>query len=89
MDKKTVLTIIKLIPAASAVLAYILIFSSVQAGALTSAAVLLAFFGFIFFFIGRKSAKEDKTLRILGWLDMLSTLSIIVLYALAAASFGL
>lgn len=89
MDKKTVLTIIKLIPAASAVLAYILIFSSVQAGALTSAAVLLAFFGFIIFFIGRKSAKEDKTLRILGWLDMLSTLSIIVLYALAAASFGL
>lgn len=89
MYRKTVLTILKLIPPASAVLAYILIFSSTQAGALTSAAVLLAFFGFIFFFIGRKSAKEDKTLRILGWMDLLSTLSIIVLYALAAASFGL
>ena len=89
MDKKTFLTILKLIPAASAMLAYILIFSSAQAGALTSAAVLLAFFGFMFFFIGRKSAKEDKTLRILGWMDLLSTLSVIVLYALAIASFGL
>lgn len=89
MDKKTVLTILKLIPAVSAALAYILVFSSAQAGTLTSVAVLLAFFGFIFFFIGRKSAKDDKTLRILGWLDLLSTLSIIILYALAVASFGL
>ena len=89
MDKKTVLTILKLIPAGSAVLAYILIFSSARAGTLTSVAVLLAFFGFIFFFMGRKSAKDDKTLRILGWLDLLSTISIIILYALAVASFGL
>ena len=89
MDKKTVLTILKLIPAVSAVLAYILVFSSAQAGTLTSVAVLLAFFGFIFFFMGRKSAKDDKTLRILGWLDLLSTISIIILYALAVASFGL
>ena len=88
MDRKTVL-IIKLIPAVSALLAYILIFSSAQAGALTSAAVLLAFFGFAFFFMGCKSAKDDKTLRVLGWLDLLSTLSIIVLYALAVANFGL
>lgn len=89
MDRKTVLKILKLIPAVSALLAYILIFSSAQAGALTSAAVLLAFFGFVFFFMGRKSAKDDKTLRVLGWLDLLSTLSIIVLYALAVANFGL
>lgn len=89
MDRKTVLTILKLIPAVSAALAYILVFSSAQAGTLTSIAVLLAFFGFIFFFIGRKLAKDDKTLRILGWLDLLSTISIIILYALAVASFGL
>ena len=68
MDMKTILTIIKLIPVVSAVLAYILVFSSVQSGTLTSVLVLLAFFGFVFFFIGRKAAKEDKALKILGTL---------------------
>ena len=82
MDRKTVLTIIKLIPVVSAVLAYILIFSSAQGGGFTTIVVLLALFGFIFFFIGRKAAKEDKTLRILGWLDLLSTLAIILLYVI-------
>ena len=82
MNRKTVLTIIKLIPVVSAVLAYLLIFSSVQATPLTTIAVLLAAFGFAFFFVGRKSTKEDKTLKILGWLDLLSTLSIIILYVI-------
>ena len=62
--------------------AYLLIFSSVQATPLTTIAVLLAAFGFAFFFVGRKSTKEDKTLKILGWLDLLSTLSIIILYVI-------
>ena len=88
MDRKTVLTIIKLIPPVSAVLAFILIFTSAQAGWLTTAAVLLGFFGFVFFFIGRKTAKEDKTLKILGWLDLLSTVAIIALYVLAMAVFA-
>lgn len=88
MDRKTVLTIIKLIPPVSAALAFILIFTSAQAGWLTTAAVLLGFFGFVFFFIGRKTAKEDKTLRILGWLDLLSTVAIIALYVLAMAVFA-
>lgn len=88
MDRRTILTIAKLIPVVSAVLAYILIFSSAQAGAITTAVTLLAFFGFAFFFIGRKQAKEDKTLRILGWLDLLSTAAIILLYVLAMAIFA-
>ncbi len=88
MDKRTVLTIVKLIPVVSAVLAYILILSSAQAGAITTVVTLLAFFGFVFFFIGRKAAKEDKTLKILGWLDLLSTAAIIVLYILAMAAFA-
>jgi thiol-disulfide isomerase/thioredoxin len=88
MDRKTVLTIIELIPPVSAVLAFILIFTSAQAGWLTTAAVLLGFFGFVFFFIGRKTAKEDKTLKILGWLDLLSTVAIIALYVLAMAVFA-
>ena len=82
MNRKTFLTIIKLIPVVSAVLAYILVFSPLEAGWLTSIAVLLAVFGFAFFFVGRKAAKEDKTLKILGWLDLLSTLSIIILYVI-------
>ena len=50
LNKRTILTIVKLIPVVSAVLAYILILSSAQAGVLTTAAVLLAFFGFVFLF---------------------------------------
>ena len=86
MEKKTILTIVKLIPVVSAALAYILIFSSAQAGMLTTIVVLLAFFGFVFFFIGRKAAKEDRTLKILGWLDLLSTVAIIALYVSAMAA---
>ena len=82
MNRQTVLTIIKLIPVVSTVLAYILVFSPLEAGGLTSIAVLLAVFGFTFFFVDRKAAKEDKTLKILGWLDLLSTLSIIILYVI-------
>jgi amino acid permease len=89
MDKRTILILLKLIPVVSALLTYILILSSVQAGALTTVTVLLAFFGFVFFFIGRKYAKKDNSLKILGRLDLLSTLAIVLLYALAAVSFGL
>ena len=72
MNKRTILILIKLIPVVSAALSFILIFSNAQA---------VAFLGFAFFFAGRKAAKEDKTLKILGILDILSTVSIIVFYA--------
>ena len=88
MNKKTVLTIIKLIPVVSAVVAFILVFSSMSAGILTTVTVLLAFFGFVFFFIGRKAAKGDKTLKILGILDLLSTLAIILMYVLVFIAFA-
>ncbi len=80
MNKKTALTLIKLIPVVSAALSFFLIFSDVKAGSVATVSVILAFFGFIFFFIGRKSAKEDKTLKILGILDLLSTVAIIAMY---------
>ena len=88
MNKKTVLTIVKLIPVISAVLSFILIFSPVKAGTLAAATVTLALFGFVFFFIGRKSAKEDKTLKILGILDLLSTAAIIAMYVLVFIAFA-
>ncbi len=82
MNKKNILIFIKLIPVISAVLSFILIFSNAQAGTVTTISVILAFLGFVFFFIGRRSAREDKTLKILGVLDILATVSIIVMYAI-------
>lgn len=81
MNKKTILIIIKLIPVVSAVLSFILIFSNAKAGSVTTVSVILAFLGFVFFFIGRRSVREDRTLKILGVLDILATVSIIVMYA--------
>ena len=43
----------------------------------------------MFFFIGRRIAKEDRTVKILGILDILSTASMIALYALAFISVAL
>ena len=81
MNKRTILILIKLIPVVSAALSFILIFSNAQASSVATVSVILAFLGFAFFFAGRKAAKEDKTLKILGILDILSTVSIIVFYA--------
>jgi hypothetical protein len=44
---------------------------------------IFAFFGFVAFFIGRKQASEDKTVKILGVLDWIATAIIVGIYALA------
>ena len=82
MNKKTILTIIKLLPVIAAVLSFILVFSPVDAGGVTVVTVLLASLGFVAFFLGRKESKEDKTLKILGILDLLATVSIILMYVI-------
>ncbi len=92
MSKKTAVIIAKLIPLVSAIISYILIlgpYNAAWVSKVTGVTVLLALSGFVFFFIGRKLAGEDRALKILGVLDILSTVSIITLYALAVASFGL
>ena len=92
MSKKTAVIIAKLIPLISAIISYILIlgpYNAAWVSKVTGVTVLLALSGFVFFFIGRKLAGEDRALKILGVLDILSTVSIITLYALAVASFGL
>ena len=92
MDKKTIVITAKLIPVISAMVSYLLIFGSFKAAwisKVTGVTVILAFLGVGFFFIGRKLAREDRMLRILGILDILSSISIIVLYALAFASVGM
>ena len=92
MEKKTIITIVKLIPVISVIASYILIlgpFNAAWAGKVTGVTVILAFLGFALFFAGRRLAKEDRLIKVLGILDILSTVLIVVLYALAVASFGL
>ena len=86
------MAIVKLIPVISVIVSYLLIlgpFHSDFARGLSGVTVILAFLGFVFFFIGRSLAKEDKLIKILGILDILSTLAIIALYALAVISIAL
>ena len=92
MDRKLIVKIAKLIPVISVIVSYLLIlgaFHSDFARGLSGVTVILAFLGFVFFFIGRSLAKEDKLIKILGILDILSTLAIIALYALAVISIAL
>ena len=92
MDKKNFVITAKLIPVISAVLSYLLIFGSFKAAwisKVTGVTVILAFLGVGFFFIGRRMAKADKAVKILGILDILSTASMIALYALAFVSVAL
>ena len=92
MDKKNIVITAKLIPVISAVLSYLLILGPFRAAwisKVTGVTVILAFLGVVFFFIGRRMAKENKAVKILGILDILSTVSMIALYALAVISVAL
>ena len=92
MNKKTLAILLEAIPIVSAVVSISLILSpynSAPIRRINSAAVLLAFFGFAFFFVGRRLAKADRVVRILGIFDWLATASIVILYTIAIISFGL
>lgn len=89
--KKTFAIIIELIPIVSVVFAYLNIFTDMEfaSGKIVSgAAVILAFLGFVFFLVGRRLARDDKAVRILGILDLLATAAIVGLYALAFIAIG-
>lgn len=92
MNKKTIAILAESIPLVSAPVFFLLVVSSFDAAwirRLISVTVLLAFLGFAFFFVGRRLAKGDRIVRILGVLDWLATLSVVGFYALAVFSFGL
>ena len=92
MKNRTAVILLKLIPVISAPLAYILMIfptSTNAAGNILAVLTLLGFLGFAFFFIGRKHFKEDKTVRMLGILDILATVIIIGIYVIAIMVFGL
>ena len=90
--KKTIATIAGVIPAVSAVIAIFLMvshFDSAVIRTVINITTFLGFLGFVFFFIGRKLAGGDKTVRILGVLDLLATVSIVGFYIVAIFAFGL
>lgn len=89
---KNIFIILKIIPVLSSLLSYILIhtnYTSLIVKYIVLLTFILSFFGFLFFFIGRKKYKDDKIIRILNVLDLLSTLYVIVLYIIAIFIFGL
>jgi len=92
MNKKRIAIIAEIIPLVSAVVSYVLTvskFDSELIRTVISITFLLAFLGFVFFFIGRKLAKESKAVRILGIFDWLATLYVIAIYVIAIFSFAL
>jgi hypothetical protein len=92
MNRKTAAVLMEIIPILSAAVSFPLILSAYNSALIQrviSITMLLAFLGFLFFIIGRKLAKEDKLVRILGVLDLLATVCVVVFYILAIFSFGL
>ena len=90
--KKTIAIIVGVIPVVSAIIAIFLMISHFDSTAIRTVintTTFLGFLGFVFFFVGRKLAGGDKTVRILGILDLLATVSIVGFYIIAIFAFGL
>ena len=86
MTKRTKAIIIEFIPIISVISALLLLKRDTDSPFLriiTAVAFIFAFVGFLAFFIGRKLAGEDKTVKILGVLDWIATAVIVGTYALA------
>lgn len=92
MNRKIIAITAEIIPLASAVVSYWLLVSSLDSELIRqiiSITFLFAFLGFVFFFIGRRLAKQDRAVRILGVFDWLATIYVIMIYIIAIFSFGL
>ena len=86
MTKRTTAIIIELIPILSVISALLLLKRDTDSPFLrviTAVVFILAFLGFVAFFIGRKLAKEEKVVRILGIFDWIAPAIIVGIYALA------
>lgn len=92
MDRKRIAIAVETVPVVSVALSILLLalpYDSALIRNILKITFLLAFLGFLFCFIGRRLARGDRTVRILGILDWLATLSIIGYYTLAIFYFGL
>ena len=86
MTKRTTAILIELVPVLSVISALLLLNRDTDSHFLrvvTAVNFIFAFFGFAAFFIGRRLAREDKTVKILGVLDWTATAIIVGIYALA------
>lgn len=84
MNKIIFAIIVELLPIISAPLSYLLMISNIDSQfirGIIGFTTCVAFFGFVFFFIGRKLAKEEKIVKILGIFDWLATAAVIGFYA--------
>ena len=91
-NRKKIALALEALPVICVPLSYLLILnkadSSIVRG-IIGIATVIAFFGFVFFIIGRKLVREDKTILVLGILYILATLFILGIYVIAIFSFGL
>ncbi len=91
MKRKLAITI-EVIPVIAAILSIGLIVSPYSSNAVRGViniSTLLAFMGFIFFFVGRKMDKEDNMVRILSIAALLSGVCMVAFYIVAIMVFGL
>ena len=92
MKKKVIAIILEIIPIVSAIVSAVFIlipYGSDKLSVIIPLITLVAFLGFVFFFIAKKLCKKSKLVKVLGILDWISTLYVIVLYIIAIFSFGL
>ena len=92
MSRKTIAIIVEAIPLVSIVVFLASVFSSYDSPMMkivTLVTSVLAFLGFVFFFVGRMLARGERIVTILGILDWFATLVTFQLYAIAIFSFGL
>ena len=92
MNRKTAAVIVELIPVVSAVLGLVFVLSSIETALtrkLTPVLFVLAFCGFVFYYIGRRICRGDRIVKLFGILDWLATFSIIGFYVLAILSMGM
>ena len=92
MSRKTIAIIVEAIPLVSIVVFLASVFSAYDSPVMrivTLVTSVLAFLGFVFFFVGRMLARGERIVTILGILDWFATLVTFQLYAIAIFSFGL
>lgn len=92
MKNKTTVIVVEIIPIVCAIAFLVLMYSNIEFTLLKSVSTYtmgLAVLGAPIFFVTRKMAKEDKLMKILGILDLLSALAVIGFYVLVIIVFGL
>ena len=92
MNKKTIAIILEIITVAAVLISCISLSLHSDSEVIRNVirvTILLSFLGFGFSFIGKKLAKEETSVRVLGALDWMATIYVVAIYVIAFFSFGL